>query len=117
MLVRQGDTTAALPMVKECLQSFYKLGTLERVGESVAVAAGVAHLHGDAGHAATLLSAADVLWSRTGHLALYRNDARAEYERLLPLVRAVLSPTEFAAAWDTGRSMTLDQVVADVMAL
>ena len=115
--VRQGDTTAALPMVKECLQSFYRLGTLERVGESVAVAAGAAHLRGDAGHATTLLSAADALWSRARQLALYRNDVRAEYERLLPLVRAALAPAEFEAAWAAGQGMTLDEVVATVMAL
>jgi non-specific serine/threonine protein kinase len=117
VVVRLGDAAAALPMVQECIGTFYKLGNLERVGESATVAAWVAHRRGDMPPAARLLGAAEGLWQRSGQDILFRTDERAEYERLLPQVRAELPPDEFEAAWAEGQHMTLDQVIADVMAM
>jgi len=37
---------------------------------------------------------------------------RSDHERLIDVVRGALSPVAFAAVWDQGRSMSLDQAVA-----
>ncbi len=60
--------------------------------------------------AVRLFGAADALLQTSG-LLLYAAD-RAEFDRNLAAVRAQLDEAAFAAAWQTGRAMTLEQAIA-----
>jgi predicted ATPase/class 3 adenylate cyclase len=92
-------------------------GIVREVGadRSSALAAGlvalgsIATAHGCLDRAARLWGAADA--QRAGRLAA-RFAWQASYDQELALVRASLGEGAFAAAWDAGRAMTLDDVIS-----
>ena len=46
-----------------------------------------------------------------------RQEERSTYERNVAAVRAALGETSFAAAWAVGRSLRLDEAIAEALAL
>ncbi len=40
---------------------------------------------------------------------------RADYDRIVATVRAQLGEEAFAAAWEAGRAMTLDDAIAEAL--
>jgi hypothetical protein len=111
LAVRAGDANAARSMVREFVDWFYRRDNIGRIGQGVAVAAGIAFLRVDTHQAAALLSAATKLWQLLWEKDILRQDYQAEYERVLPRVRDALPPAEFEVAWAEGQAMTLDQVI------
>jgi DNA-binding CsgD family transcriptional regulator len=113
-LARGGQGRAAAAFV-ESLGHCYGAGDRARMARSleglVAVAtrdgAGIAH--GEAGEAARLLAAAEVLREVTG--SPIAPSEQPAHERAMAAVRACLGEEAFAAAWTAGRDLPLDQVV------
>ena len=73
------------------------------------------HDLGQPERAARLFGAADVLRESVG-VPLPANE-RADHERYVDAVRAALGDESFAAAWDAGRALRLDEAIAEALAL
>ena len=108
--MREGDWQRALGRLGESLEVRREIGDmggsawcLERVAE-VALAQG--HLR----KAASLLGAASALRASIGSVADPVD--QPENESRLAALRAQLGEAQFAAAWEEGRKMTLDQAIA-----
>ena len=74
-------------------------------------AAGLAAVRQQPDRAARLCGAAESLRARVGHLRDPFD--QADLQATLAAARAALGPEAFAAAWDEGRAMSLDQAVED----
>jgi DNA-binding CsgD family transcriptional regulator len=94
-----------------CWSSF-NLWSLPKALEGLAC---VAVLSSKPKHAAHLIAAASALRERTGAPVMVAD--RGYYEQIVQRSRERLSPAEFAAAWDEGRALPLDDVVAEAMDL
>jgi non-specific serine/threonine protein kinase len=107
----QGDYDRAAALYKESLILCSEQGDKwfsSMCLEDLAVVAGLA---GDYRRAVRLLAASAVLRELVG--TAVRNLYRADYERTLAAARAGLDENAFAAAWDEGRAMTLEQAIAE----
>jgi predicted ATPase/DNA-binding XRE family transcriptional regulator len=76
--------------------------------------AGVRARRGDPERAARLFGAAEALREKTGAVPSFP-PTRALYERDLKSVRGKIHPETFEAAWNEGRAMTLDRVIAEAL--
>ena len=92
---------------------FQELGDKEYTVECVEQFAAIAEAQGRADRATRLLSVCEKLRTTIG-LARNASD-RTEYEARVARLRAQLGETTFAETWAAGQSMTLEQVVADVL--
>lgn len=117
MALHQRDEMQAIEAVQECINIYYSIGNLDRIGQCLSIAAGVAHLLGDVQRAALLLGAADHLWRAFGSQGTYYRDIHAEYGHRLPLVRAAMEPAEFERAFAEGQRLSLQQAMDAAMAL
>jgi predicted ATPase len=108
-----GDSARAMAAVRESLTIYQRVGNLERVGQCLSVAAGVAQARGDLQRAALLLGATESQWHA---FESYRYPLlMAEYNRCLPLARAAMDPAEFDRAWAEGQAMTTQDAIAQVL--
>ena len=108
--MREGDWARALARLGESLEVRREIGDmggsawcLERVAE-------VALAQGQARKAACLLGAAAALRAAIG--SVVDPVDQPENESRLAALRAELGEAQFAAAWDEGRAMSLDQAIA-----
>jgi predicted ATPase/DNA-binding SARP family transcriptional activator/Tfp pilus assembly protein PilF len=99
--LNQGQRRVAKALFRESLSQ-----NLGREGLTALCLIGLAGAARQAEHAARLLGAAEAY--RDSHLT--RAD-RADYERIAAAVRAQLDESAFAAAWEAGRSMSLDLAI------
>ncbi len=104
----EGDHARAEARFRESLALFRRLGNRRGIAECLAGLAGLGAAQGRARWSATLLSAAEANL-RAGGGAWWPAD-RVEIEHHRELIRAALG-TEFAAAWDRGQTLTLDQAL------
>jgi hypothetical protein len=63
------------------------------------------------------LSAAETLLDSISLSFAVWPEARAEFDHYMAVARAQLSEEAFAAAWATGRALSLDQMVAEALSL
>ncbi|MGQ0569585.1 MAG: ATP-binding protein [Armatimonadota bacterium] len=103
---RQGDDTRATELLQESLVIRRTLGTRVGTAESLEALARIAR---DPERAARLVGAAAALREAVG--ARLPPSDRSDYNRQLEVARASLGDTAFAAAWDQGRAMTLEQAI------
>ena len=78
---------------------------------------GVASAVRQAERAARLLSAAETLLDSIGLSLAAWPEVRADYDRYVAVARAHLSEEAFAAAWAVGRTMTIEQAIAEALAV
>jgi len=107
----EGDTARAEAQFWESLAMFRRLGNRRGIAECLAGLAGLSGRPGRGGAqwAATLLGAAETLLQAAGG-AWWPAD-RVEVERNRELIRSALDDAAFAAAWEKGRGLTLDQAL------
>jgi non-specific serine/threonine protein kinase len=112
--LRQGDLTHASELLSESLRSRFQIGDKGGIAwclEWMAAAALATRAPpGGPFHAAHLLGAASAL--RVALASPIDPVDQPEYERLLSAVQSELSDPAFVAAWEAGRQMTLEDVVA-----
>jgi non-specific serine/threonine protein kinase len=108
-----GDSARAMAAVRESLAIYQRVGNLERVGQCLAVAAGLAQARGDLRGAAMLLGCTDHLWRALESQRIF--PAAVEYNRRLPLVRAAMDSAEFDQAWAEGQTMTTQDAIAKAL--
>jgi hypothetical protein len=111
---RQGDAARARGCFAEALALRREMGNLGGVMLCLAGLAGVAGMQRQPERAVRLFGAADAL----AELLQERPTAphQIELERNLALARAQLDEATFAAAWEAGRALTLEQAIAEATA-
>jgi predicted ATPase/DNA-binding SARP family transcriptional activator/DNA-binding CsgD family transcriptional regulator len=102
------DYARAVPLYEESLGLSLELGNHWGVAGTVAGLAGVVAAQGQHDRAARLLGAARELGDTIGVARLAQHE---EYDRVLADARAHLDDSAFAAAWEAGRAMTLEEVI------
>ncbi|MGH6944447.1 MAG: tetratricopeptide repeat protein, partial [Geminicoccaceae bacterium] len=112
--LRHGDLAEASELFRESLRSRFQIGDkggiawcLEWMAEAALATRAPPHAPA---HAAHLLGAASAL--RVALASPIDPVDQPEYERLLATVQAELSDPAFVAAWEAGRAMTVEDVVA-----
>jgi non-specific serine/threonine protein kinase len=116
LAVRQGDWRRAMTHYTECLRlcrgGVKTPGVIAECLEGMARAASLQSAHE---RAAILFGAAEALFQLLGgHLPLWADEAG--HDRYVASTRGGLGETAFAAAWERGRAMTLDQAVDHALA-
>jgi DNA-binding CsgD family transcriptional regulator len=111
----QGDRVRALGLVSEGLVGSAKLGDKETAARGISELAAIAAERGDLRLAARLYGSAAALRETIG--ALLAPTERTGYDAAVDAIRAGLTSDAFAAAWEEGRALSLDQAVADAAAL
>jgi predicted ATPase/transcriptional regulator with XRE-family HTH domain len=113
VVLAQGDDIQAAALLREALLLQSKQGHTSRIAESLESLARLAAAHERVEQAARLLGAVEALRAVIGILSL--PEERAAYERTLADIRMRLDAAAFTAAWEAGRAMTLEQVVAEAL--
>ncbi|MDQ2783406.1 MAG: tetratricopeptide repeat protein [Chloroflexota bacterium] len=108
----QGDYTAAQALHRESLTIKRALGG-GGIAESLEGLAAVAGARGEGTRAARLLGAAATL--RETLSRPQPPDERADQERWVARIRIAGETEEWHAAWDMGRSMPMEQVIAEAL--
>jgi len=108
----QGDDARALALLAESLSSFRERQELFGIGGVLAAIAGVWGARGQPLRAARLFGASEAL-RRTSAAPM---GAAVEYARDIAHVRAQLDEATFAAAWQAGKALTLEQASAEALA-
>lgn len=114
----QQDYSHAQAALIECLPIYQSIGNMEAVADVLALAARLVEAKGQPETAAQLLGAADSLLEKFSiiHQVIDPRSAQ-EFSRHVEVIKARLSSEDFSAAWRTGRSLTIDQMVKFVLAL
>ena len=107
---RQGELTAACSSYQESLALCRKLGEKWIIPFNLEGLAGVSATRGEFRRAAQLWGAAEAL--REGIASPLPPTFRADYEQAVAATRAELGEEAFAAAWQEGRTMPLEQASA-----
>ena len=110
----QGDYAQASAYFKDSLAMWQTVGNPFGILQVLAGFAAVALSTGRVTHAARLFGATDALLGALG-AKLYPMDL-AEYERNLAALRAQLDADAFAAVWEEGRALNLDQAITLALA-
>ncbi len=109
----QGDLTRARLLYEEGLVLFGELGDTRGVGDTMEGRAQVATAQGQATRAAHLLGAAEAVRAAIGAPLLPR--AKAGHDRTVAAARTSLGDDAFAAAWEMGATLSLEQAIALVL--
>ncbi len=110
----QKDYTQANANFKNSLAIWQELGNPFGIRQVLAGFSSVALSTGRLTHAARLLGATDALFDALGAKLIPLD--QAEYERNLAAARTQLDADTFAAAWEEGRALKLDQAIALALA-
>jgi predicted ATPase len=108
----RGDDVLAQAQFRESLAMFRKLGNKRGIAECIAGLASLRAKQQKLHTAAQMLGAAEALLGASG--AAWWPADRVEVEKTRSILETSLSKDEFAAAWQTGQGMTLDQAIAFV---
>ena len=107
---RQGDLATARALYEESVALARRSGRMLAMTSSLQEMAGVVAAQGESAWAARLWGAAEAMREAMG--APIPPVECADYERALAPARAQLGEKTFAAAWEEGRNMTLEQALA-----
>ncbi len=108
------DAAAATDLHRRSITIWREHGSTWGIAYAIVEIAVIASSQGEHERAACLFGAAEVLRESVG--APVMRFAGTGYEAALAAVRASLGEARLAAAWHTGREMTIEQVLAEVAA-
>ena len=112
--LRRGDYDRAAGLYAESLVRASQVRDRWIADDCLDGLAAVACARGHYEHAARMLGAADALREMLGYRPLA--DEQSDHDRCVATTRVGLGEAAFAAAWAVGRTMTLEQVIADALA-
>jgi tetratricopeptide (TPR) repeat protein len=113
----QGDVDLVRQALRLRLPYAYRDDNMGRVAQGLALAAGLAQALGKLDKATRLLSAAATLRRDHHTHGPFERELFAEYDRRLPAVQAAMSQTEFERAWGEGQQLTVQEAIAEALAL
>jgi predicted ATPase/class 3 adenylate cyclase/Tfp pilus assembly protein PilF len=108
--LRSGDIAKARTLFEESLTIFQELGQKRNIALSLVGLAVITSQENQAELAARMFGAAERLLNDIG--AVLDPADRAEYDRGVASVRAQIDPAAFAAAWEAGRTVPLEDVIS-----
>jgi predicted ATPase/class 3 adenylate cyclase len=111
----QGDGRRAAALYQEALTLRHELGAVNGVAEDLRELASLAAANGRSEAAARLLGAAAALHDTIG--VAFRTTASPQLEPDVALARDALGEEAFAAAWEAGRVLRLDEAVSEGLEL
>jgi DNA-binding CsgD family transcriptional regulator len=111
---RQGSPERALALFAQALRDQVEYGDRTNIAHCLAGVAGMLGRLGQAAAAARLFGATADLLERIG-IVVWPID-QVDHERHLAFVREQLAAKTFAAAYEAGRAMPLDQAIAEAFA-
>ena len=106
----QGDVERMITMYRESLALGYELSESKEMTISLDSLADAFNRRRQSRLAAQLLGGSDALRESRG--VVVPHQYHADYERIVSEVRAGLDPQVFMSAWNQGRAMPLDRVIA-----
>jgi predicted ATPase/class 3 adenylate cyclase/Tfp pilus assembly protein PilF len=106
----QGDEARAAALLARSLALSREIGETGLIAYCLRGLGGVAMAQGQPERGARLLSAAEALFDAYGHAM--NPTARDRHDREVTTAREQLGEAAFAAAWEAGRGMPLEQVIA-----
>jgi non-specific serine/threonine protein kinase len=109
----RGDIDRALSLNRECVGLWHDLGDWWRLSRAVNELGIGLQMAGHLEHAAQLLGASEALSEQIG--GMFMPSLLHDYHRTLDSLRSRLGEDTFAVAWNAGRSLTLDELVALAM--
>ncbi len=113
LALHMGDYERAWNIARQALELAIQMNNRLLIAVLLAVIAGPAGLHGQPRRATRWLGASEAALESIG--ALHQPVDRREVDRIIAGVRAQLDETAFQAAWAEGRTMTLEQAVAETL--
>jgi tetratricopeptide (TPR) repeat protein len=111
----QGDIEQAAPLLQEALELEHRMGQKRQIAGSLQRIAGLATLRRQTVSGARIFAAASTLRSLIG--APLPPAERILYERDMAAIRAQLDEATLATAWKAGQALTLEEAVAEALAL
>jgi non-specific serine/threonine protein kinase len=111
----RGDVAQAMSLYRESLAQAHAHGNARNVAYALPGLAGVAAAWGQPERAARLLGATEAQIEVLG-ITVFPSD-RMVFGRVLAATRAGLPDDALAAAWAAGRALSLDEAVAEAMAV
>jgi tetratricopeptide (TPR) repeat protein len=112
-----GDGALVRRALNETIPYYHRIDDLGRVARGLATAAGLARMQGRLSEAARLLGAASAQRHDLPTHGIFECDVVAEYNRLVPVLRAELAPSEFENAWAEGQRLTIMQAIQSALAV
>ena len=112
----QGDMVGAIAYYGEALAAWRALGDIWGIADALTGFADVAVRVGQPERAAQLLGAADAVYAQVG-IAVPPYMIVITYPKTVDAIRTQLDPGAFAAAHNSGRVLTMEEAVAEAMAL
>jgi predicted ATPase/DNA-binding XRE family transcriptional regulator len=113
-LWQQGNGDEALAHIRQALAGYDAMGDLLYVAASIEAMAVLADARGEAERAARLLGATSALLERIG--AVIPSTDRFTYNEGDMQARGSLGDASYATAWETGRALPPEQIVAETLA-
>jgi predicted ATPase/DNA-binding CsgD family transcriptional regulator/transcriptional regulator with XRE-family HTH domain len=111
----QGAYADALRQFRDALQLGVEVGDSGSIVPCLEGIAGVAAMQGDVAYAARLWGAAEALLERN-EMAIYSYAPdRTQYAQTIEKGRRLLPPDRWAALWNEGRALSLDQAIATAL--
>jgi tetratricopeptide (TPR) repeat protein len=111
----RGDVGLAMAYLPRCLKLFHNLNDRRGVAEVFVCLAGVAVIQSKPSHAALLLGSADAIRHAIG-VSLSPVE-QMTYEQVMDATSTRLEVDMFTAAWAAGHTLTLDEAIAEALAL
>ena len=115
LALRAGNIGRAAALLVEALQVGLLIGQAFTMLETLEDAVALAHRRGALANAARLAGA--VAAARERASVPRRREVIAPYDNEIADLRTKLSEDAFAAAWDAGRALSLDEAVAEALAV
>jgi non-specific serine/threonine protein kinase len=112
-VLHQGDARRAAAYFAEGLALSREIGSRYHIAMNLAGIAGVAAAQGQPERSARLSGAAEALFDALG--IVVEPVDRTEYDRNREIARAQLDGDAFAAAWEAGRALTIEQAIAEAL--
>jgi hypothetical protein len=114
---RHPDPGEAAGLVREGIGQFHREGNLDRVADCLAVAAGVAQARQQFELGARWLGAAAAIRRDYGRQTVLKEWLYMEYESRLVALRQAMAPADFEYSWAEGQQLTIQEAVAEALAL
>ena len=110
----QEDYASARTLLEERLRLFREMGVQWDIGQAVEVYARLALAARKPERAARLFGATEA-WQQIMDTGIWWPENRALHERTVAAVRAAMPKEAFSAAWQEGRSLSLEQAISEAL--
>nr|MBA2277512.1 hypothetical protein [Chloroflexia bacterium] len=113
----RGDHSRAAALLHEALIHGQTSGDIHAAISGLPMLGVLAVANDQPALAARLFGATEAIGAPTGQSVIFQLPERTSFEQAVASARAKLGPSAFDAAWDAGTRLTLDEAVAEALAM